>query len=183
DEFHETCDIDDRTVADFLIRTGATKPFIEWARKTNFQDAYFLFALLQKFPEEQLDEIRAKTDNHNNNLAIRFAQNCSDPTLLNQFLGLYPTHEAERAMLERENNTGTTFTMFLCYTSPPEVIKPFLSRLKDFPLEERLKIFSARNRTGKNVFWTLKQQNDPALFAIFYECLQGMTDRQRRRCL
>ncbi|MDR1456539.1 MAG: hypothetical protein LBI34_00535, partial [Puniceicoccales bacterium] len=39
DEFHETCDIDDRTVADFLIRTGATKPFIEWARKTNFQDA------------------------------------------------------------------------------------------------------------------------------------------------
>ncbi|MDR1457018.1 MAG: hypothetical protein LBI34_03140, partial [Puniceicoccales bacterium] len=65
----------------------------------------------------------------------------------------------------------------------PEVIKSFLSELKDFPLEERVKILSAHNRMGENVFAILKKQNDPALFAVFYECLEGMTDRQRRLCL
>jgi hypothetical protein len=142
-----------------------------------------LLASLQQFPEEQRNEVLANVDNRNHNLALYFAANCIDLTELDQFRRLYPTHEAELAMLQHKNNPGETFAIALCLASNLEVIKSFLSRLKTFPPEERLEVLSACSSTGESVFATLKKQNDPALFAVFYECLEGMTDDQRRRCL
>ncbi|MDR1457133.1 MAG: hypothetical protein LBI34_03750 [Puniceicoccales bacterium] len=151
---------------------------------TNPETVEWLVAILQKLPQEQRDKVLAKINSYGDNIASCFWRNRRNSTLVNQFLESYPSHEDEYDALTHANNAAVTAAMLLCDNQGSETIKAFLSRLKDFSLEERIEVFSARDNTRQNIFSRLKEhQTDSSVFAAFFDCLTGMSAWQKELCL